>query len=229
MDKVYDQDFGYLQKDMIKWIKRDAKVLDVGCATGRFAEWLTQNMGCSVVGVDLSASAAEEAKHRCEKVFVGDINDEQLWEAIEGPFDCIVMADVLEHLPMPERVLKKSLDWLMPDGRVIISLPNVAHWTVRWNLLRGEWNYESRGIMDDSHLRFYTRSTLFKLIEKCGYRVESTSFEFKRSAPGDRYAAKLRLLQAKHNILDATLVRMIPELYAYQFLVCCVPAQAASI
>jgi cyclopropane fatty-acyl-phospholipid synthase-like methyltransferase len=178
-------------------------------------------LGCSVVGIELSTSAAEQAKERYEKVVVGDISKESLWQEIDGPFDRIVMADVLEHLPYPEQVLKKSLDWLSSDGKLIVSMPNIAHWTCRWNLLRGRWNYESRGIMDDTHLRFFTRSTLCKLIEECGYRVDEMDYMFHRPAPGDRYAAKLRLLPVKHRTLDAAIVRMFPKSYAYQFVACC--------
>src|SRR5262249_49882611 len=103
-----------------------------------------------------------------------------------GPFDVVVCADVLEHLPEPERLLAKIAAWLAPRGTLLVSLPNVAHVSVRAALLAGRFPYADRGILDRTHLRFYTRASGQRLLEDAGFRiseVEPTAMPYELAWP----------------------------------------------
>ena len=222
MNKVYDEP-SPVHDIIVSYVRPGTRVLDVGCATGQLSRRLVEELGCSAVGVEMCAGAAKQAQQWCEKVVVGDISSEGLWSALDGPFDYVLMADVLEHLPSPEKVLRKSLDWLRKDGRAIVAVPNVAHWSIRRNLLLGRWDYEPRGIMDDTHLRFYTRATLARLIEESGYRVESMSAVY--LGPGEALVVRFGLPCSRCFLaLDSIWIRAFPCPCAHQFIAKCAPA-----
>lgn len=153
-------------------VEKDKKVLDVGCATGKLASELKTN-GNIVYGIEIDPEQAEIARSICEKVFVGNIEDTQL-DLREKFFDVIVFADVLEHLKKPEEVLMKMKRFLKDDGFMVISLPNIAHISIRKNLLLGSFNYSELGILDRTHLRFFTLKTARELISNCGFKTLST-------------------------------------------------------
>jgi hypothetical protein len=88
-----------------------------------------------------------------------------------GLFDVVLLADVLEHLVQPFEVLRMARSFLRSAGGVVASLPNIAHWTVRWNLLRGRFDYQPLGIMDATHLRWFTARSLHRLFAQAGYRI----------------------------------------------------------
>jgi 2-polyprenyl-3-methyl-5-hydroxy-6-metoxy-1,4-benzoquinol methylase len=148
------------------------RVLEVGCSSGYLSQ-VMQQRGCEVTGVEVDAHAAERARLFCQRVIVGDI-EEMAWESVLGDerFDVITFGDVLEHLRAPEAVLKELGRYLAPDGYIVVSLPNVAHASVRLSLLLGRFEYTSLGVLDESHLRFYTRETARQLLTSSGYRID---------------------------------------------------------
>jgi 2-polyprenyl-3-methyl-5-hydroxy-6-metoxy-1,4-benzoquinol methylase len=147
------------------------KVLDVGCGHGYFAEKIAAN-GCAVTGVD---QVPEPAKRECMEDYVtcnlGDGLDAALPRLRAEGYDRILLLDVLEHLPNAPALLAQCRPLLKPSGLLIVSLPNVANITVRLSLLFGRWNYDDRGILDRTHLRFYTHKTARALLETSGYQV----------------------------------------------------------
>lgn len=146
------------------------RILELGCADGFISRHLAER-GCRVTGVELDPEAAERASQWCENVVQHDLNDLAWLQQVGNNYDMVLCGDVLEHLVSPETVLWQIHRLLAPGGRVIICLPNVAHIRVRLMLLSGKFEYESAGIMDVTHLRFYTVKTARELIEGCGYRV----------------------------------------------------------
>jgi SAM-dependent methyltransferase len=132
------------------------------------------------------------------------------------PYQWIVLADVLEHLRQPDLLLAQCQKLLADDGRLVVSVPNVAHWSVRLALLFGRFSYTARGILDRSHLRFYTLSSIRAELEQAGFaieRVETTSPPFQELMPGggaSRFAGLLTRLSQLGNALWK-------ELFAYQF------------
>ena len=148
-------------------------VLEFGCSTGYFSEAL-QKKGCIVVGVEINPIAAKLAEDFCVQVIVADLDVGDIEERVKGmKFDVISFGDVLEHLKDPWQVLRDVRSLLKPSGYVVASIPNIAHGAIRLDLLKGNFNYSDSGLLDKTHLRFFTRKTVYELFAKSGYSVES--------------------------------------------------------
>lgn len=148
------------------------RVLDVGTATGYVAEALVRR-DCQVTGIEINPEAAKQAEEHCEKVIVEDIeNIDVEKEFDEGFFDVIVFGDVLEHLKDPQQILERFRPLLTPNGYVVASIPNVAHGSVRLALMQGNFQYRPVGLLDNTHLRFFTRDTVELLFNDAGYAID---------------------------------------------------------
>ncbi|MEZ5122765.1 MAG: methionine biosynthesis protein MetW [Solirubrobacterales bacterium] len=185
-----------------------SRVLDVGCAEGYLAAELIAR-GCDVVGVEPDTRAAAIARERGLDVLEVDI--EQVTLDAAG-FDVVIFADVLEHLRDPEEVLRRML----PAGRVVVSLPNIAHWTARRTLLRGEFPREDFGLFDRTHLRYFTRATARELAAAAGYRITAERFA-DAPLPLESHIGALRHLRPQA-------LALWPELFALQVVLGLAPA-----
>lgn len=146
-------------------------VLDIGAADGSVARRLTDR-GCRVTGIELDADAARAAERTCEQVIVADVEALDLAEALAGAtFDVVLLLDVLEHLRDPVATLKAAAGRLKPDGRMIVSVPNVTHAAVRLELLSGRFQYTDAGLLDRTHLRFFDREGLERMLAEAGLTV----------------------------------------------------------
>jgi len=151
--------------DIVGFNKR---VLEVGCATGYFTKALSDR-GCQVVGIEYAAEAAAVAEKWAERVVVGDLDAGTVWHELEGEqFDAVTFGDVLEHLRDPLATLRAAARVLKPSGFVVISVPNIAHGDVRIALLRGMFPYRETGLLDRTHIRFFTKIGLQDLIKEAG-------------------------------------------------------------
>lgn len=148
------------------------RVLDVGCSSGYLGEALRQRGHC-VVGVEPDPISAEQARTRLDRVVVGTIEDFLTHSAGSERFDAMIFGDVLEHTADPAAVLRRCRGHLTERGIIVASVPNVAHVGVRAMLLAGRWDYDERGILDRTHLRFFTKASLVDLLEDAGYAVEA--------------------------------------------------------
>lgn len=159
-----------------KLVGKNKTVLDVGCASGYLGEILIKE-GNVLYGIDGNKEAIEIAEKKYKGVAHLDLNDtnpDRLENLFDGViFDVIIFADVLEHLFDPETVLRNFGKFLKPDGRIIVSLPNVALWRVRINLLFGQFNYTDYGVLDRTHLHLYTFKTGKELVRNSGFRAIS--------------------------------------------------------
>ena len=164
---------------MLDLIGHNKRVLECGCATGYMSRVLAER-GCRVTGIEIAPEAAEQARAFCERVIVGDLDQLDLAAAVdpgpEGPqpFDVVVFGDVLEHLKDPLRVLRASRSLLAPEGYVVASIPNVAHGDVRLSLLKGTFRYQPLGLLDDTHIRFFTRESIGELFDSAGFVISET-------------------------------------------------------
>ncbi len=148
------------------------RVLEFGCATGYMSEVLKNRLGCTVTGIEISPEAAALAEQHCERVIVGDAERIDYAAELAGEeFDAVLFADVLEHLKEPGDVLRRIRPFVAENGVVIASIPNIAHGSVRLALLGGEFRYRDWGLLDDTHLRFFTRASIQDLFEETGYVV----------------------------------------------------------
>lgn len=163
-------------KKMLCLIGENKRVIDFGCATGYFARLLS-NRGCKVTGVEVNPKAAKIAEKYCEQVIIADLDFASLnnilsEHILDKKFDVAVFGDVLEHLRNPWKVLGETRNILKSQGYVIASIPNIAHGAIRLALLQGTFEYKPLGILDNTHLRFFTRNTVKQLFEDSGYFID---------------------------------------------------------
>jgi len=192
-DKLLKTNIDYLSTRLVK---PKTKVLELGAATGFMSEHFRKHLGCKVVGVDINPEAQPD--------IVGDLNELGTWKKIrlQAPYDIVFASSVLEHLPRPEATLQKISAVLKPKGRLIATTGNVAWWRQRLSALLGKFDYEDYGIMDRTHLRFFTYFTFQKLITGAGFKIKSVSID---SGGGIKYLGWL--------------VKYFPNLYAQQICV----------
>jgi 2-polyprenyl-3-methyl-5-hydroxy-6-metoxy-1,4-benzoquinol methylase len=147
-----------------------SRVFDVGCYTGGLAASLTA-AGHTVIGLEKDPEAARIAERLGVSVRCGDIEDPAWMASLDLEADAILLLDVLEHLRDPGLFLRQIRPLLHQGGRLLVTGPNVAYWGLRKSLLFGKWEYGDAGLMDRTHLRFFTRSTWITMLEDTGYRV----------------------------------------------------------
>ncbi len=164
--------FEFDRPDVLGLVPENAQsVLDIGCGGGRLGASIKQRQNATVWGVESDSTAAERARNHLDQVFAGNITADEI-SFVENQFDCIICADVLEHLREPEKVLKRIRHWLHPDGCLVTSIPNVRNHTVIRSLLAGNWTYESAGLLDEDHVRFFTRNDIEKMLYCAGFTIE---------------------------------------------------------
>ena len=185
------------------------RVLDVGCGKGDLAHALAQR-GHTVVGIDQYPPEQEVDAFYEANLFTG-LPDEVLDER----FDTILFADVLEHLPHPDAMLKQAAGLLSENGKILVSVPNAVHWSVRAQVVAGRFDYTNKGIMDHGHLRFFTRLSAERMFEQAGLRVA----EHRTSpVPWENVLPRVfgKFLREKVEHADFMLSRMKPNVFAYQ-------------
>lgn len=173
LDKNTDDNY-YLwsRNEMLEFIPMESKkILDVGCAEGLFGNLLKKKLNAEVWGVELDKNAAEKAKNNIDKILQGDIT--KLYSELpEKFFDCIIFNDVLEHLVDPYCLLSNIKKYLTDDGTVVCSIPNVRHYKVLRNLLfKKQWKYEDSGVLDITHLRFFTKNSIIDMFKSLDYEI----------------------------------------------------------
>jgi methionine biosynthesis protein MetW len=166
-----------IEMDMIT---NGSLVLDVGCHTGIMGEVLEKRKQCKVIGIDTDTEALHIARERLQAALLTDIEQDDWAEKLvrEGyhHFDTILFGDVLEHTRHSERILLQAKELLKSGGNVIVSVPNIAHWRVRFGLLFGKFNYADSGILDKTHLRFFTRRSARVMLENSGFVMSKMDF-----------------------------------------------------
>jgi 2-polyprenyl-3-methyl-5-hydroxy-6-metoxy-1,4-benzoquinol methylase len=159
---------------LLAMVGHNKSVLELGCATGYFTKAMVER-GCNVVGIEQDAEAAAIAEKWAERVVVADIDRGEVWSELDDEsFDVVICGDVLEHLREPLTALRSAVRKLKPSGAVVTSLPNVAHGDVRLALLGGTFPYQDLGLLDRTHIRFFTLDTLRELMREAGLVVVET-------------------------------------------------------
>lgn len=183
-----------------------SRLLDVGCGAGFTAAWLKQRYNCWAAGIEVVPSVAQIAEENgLDQVLVGDIERMDL-PIQPSSLDLVLCLDVLEHLVNPWEVVVKLAGLLKPGGSLIVSMPNVQHYSVSMRLIFGKWEYQAEGLLDRTHLRFFVWSTLRAMLQRAGLRIVA-----RQSNQG--IIARM---------VDLATFRIVKGLLAYQFLVCAV-------
>ncbi len=165
--------FSQTRPEMLPFVPSDAKkIIDIGCSEGKFGRTVRERNKAVVWGVEMNPRAAMEARKNLSKVFVGDIQI-ALKKIPKANFDCAIFNDVLEHLPYPEKVLEQIKDKLIPGGWIVCSIPNILHVSIlKGMLIDRDWKYAPSGILDRTHLRFFTHKSLRRMFGNLGYSIE---------------------------------------------------------
>ncbi|MBA7646897.1 Ubiquinone biosynthesis O-methyltransferase [subsurface metagenome] len=190
--------YEWFRNDVLSVVPPRAKcVLSVGCAAGLAEEELVKR-GVKVVGVEINPKAAEIARQRGLTILEGDASEIDIDVANES-YDCLIYADILEHLPEPIAVLKRHVKNLRPGGIVYITVPNFRHYSVFWQLfIRGRVDYVDAGILDRTHLRITTRKMVLEWFELAGIELASCRYVMHRRR--DKLASACTLGLAKEFI-----------------------------
>lgn len=187
------------------------KVLDVGCWAGGLGRELIRKKNCYVVGIDNDKDALELAKKNLNDVIRLDL-EKYSNPKLKEKFDIIIFADVLEHLRDPIKTINIFSKFLTKEGCFLVSLPNVANINNRLNIFFGNWNYTNTGILDKTHLRFFTKKTVLKIFSE-----EKFKSKIVESTPGFSF-----LFFRYFNLLKRIryyLCKIYPPLFAFQFIV----------
>ncbi len=208
---------------LVDLVPQGARVLDVGCGDGTLAVMLRDNKNAIVVGLEPNSARASVATSRGIEVHQLELTA-SLVDRL-GKFDVVMFADVLEHIPDPSILLQASNHMLLPNGIVIVSVPNVAHWTVRLNLLRGRFEYTASGMMDSTHLRWYTKSTILQLLKSNGFLAVETYasaglwiWDYKERKPW-RW-----LRESRKQAIIKWMAKKWPTVFGYQHIVKAIPS-----
>lgn len=199
---------------ILRWLGdgHGRRVLDVGAADGLLSRHLTAR-GWKVTALEADPHAAAAAEPHCERVIVADLD--VAVPALNASFDAVVCGDVLEHLARPAYALRALACAVAPDGAVVVSMPNVAHLWMRLSLLAGRFEYAERGILDRTHLRFFTHRSMRALLTDAGLtvmRATATPAPLYQVVPERYHGAVL----ARTHAASAVAARMLPRLLGYQ-------------
>ena len=159
-----DLDPNHSHYHIVQRIPRYAQVLELGCGDGSMSRMMKEHCQAKVFGVEKDPNLAWQAQRHCDYVFTEDLDDPHSLDALQfEKFDVITLVDVLEHLKHPQALLERLKPFLMDESIILLSVPNVAHVSVRLELLTGDFRYEDAGILDSTHLKFFTLKILFIL------------------------------------------------------------------
>lgn len=197
------------------YIPDNASVLDVGCATGRLGEYLQNHTACIVDAIETDPASAHIARAYYRSLYSINIEAEDAFSVIAHEYDVIVLADVLEHLRYPEWVLQQLSKKLTPQGKFLISVPNVGHIGVMLQLLQGTFVYHPQGLLDKTHLRFFSRQNLAQFFADAQMQQWRLLDRVLIGIQGTEFASSLL-----HGISPAWLAVFptVPEGNTYQFL-----------
>ena len=213
--------FEHTRPEVVKLIPPTIRsVLDVGCAAGAMGQMIRHALpSCRVVGIEVNPAAAAIARTRLEQVIEGDIEQMALGFP-KGYFDCITLADVLEHLRDPWSVLARLVEMLPEGGVVVASLPNIRNLSVILELLGGHWRYLEAGILDRTHLRFFTLAEAQEMFVKAGLKVERVEYVLDEflPVPADAEGRQIGITAKNVEIKDLT-HQDVQELGTIQFLI----------
>jgi 2-polyprenyl-3-methyl-5-hydroxy-6-metoxy-1,4-benzoquinol methylase len=238
-----DESYPYLEEvnqGILKFIDKDQIILDVGCGFGALGEELKKEN--YVVGLDISQYAINIAKKRIDEAYLADVTQlKTLPLSRKRQFDLIIFADILEHVYNPQQLLKDYKHYLKPRGHIIVSVPNVASWPVRIGLFFGRFEYKESGVLDKTHIRFFTKKGAKKVIEDAGYEIQEMGitpyfariflplikklfnrFTGRKAAPQAIVKSKSYQMYLKWIYpLESMCARIISSFFAFQFIFFC--------
>jgi len=206
---------------LIKLVEKKKKILEFGCATGYVSKLLREEFDCSVTGVEIDSEAAREAEKYCERVIVGNMEEMNYAKVLGNEkYDIVIFGDVLEHLKDPAKILMAIRPFLSDFGYILASIPNIAHISVVLELLDGKFDYRTLGLLDEKHLRFFTKGSIASLFRSTGYEIALWDRVMKR--PED---TEFQTILEKYPQSLLSFLKRHGEAQTYQFIVKAVPVE----
>jgi SAM-dependent methyltransferase len=209
--------------DLLRLLPAAARrVVEVGCSSGALArEYKRLNPACHYLGVEIVADYAQLARRHCDSVLELDI--ESLDEGRIGGLaaDCWVFGDSLEHLRDPWQLLRRIRAVIAADGSIVACIPNAQHWSVQARLACGELRYEDTGLLDRTHLRWFTRITIFEMFQQCGFKVSAAQARVFHEPERNRFLPAIEVMARS---LGANVQQALADATVFQYVVCAVPA-----
>ena len=209
--------------DLLRLVPPDARrIVEVGCSSGALArEYRRLNPGCHYLGLEIEAQYAELARRHCDAVRELDVEtlDDRAVRALEA--DCWIFGDSLEHLRDPWALLRRIRAALPADGNVVACIPNAQHWSVQARLACGELRYEDSGLLDRTHLRWFTRITILEMFAQTGFRVAALNARVFSEAQRDKFLPAVELMA---RALGANVQQALVDATVFQYLVRAHPA-----
>lgn len=201
---------------LLDWVPEGSNILDIGCATGYMCSALKEYKNCTITGIEINANMASVAKKRCDDVIEGDIQFMDIKKELgeETIFDVVLMGDILEHLTDPGSVLQKIRPFLKEKGLLLVSVPNIAHSAIIFELLQGKFPYREEGLLDYTHLRFFTKESLINMLESKGFWV--TSIE-RAIIPAENTEFRCDISLFPKEIVQ--FIKNLPDSDTYQFII----------
>jgi 2-polyprenyl-3-methyl-5-hydroxy-6-metoxy-1,4-benzoquinol methylase len=203
-------------------VGENKKVLEIGCGPGSQSRVFREVLNCRVVGIEMDPTRAQAARQHCDVVHVADVEETSLAALVgDEKFDVITSADVLEHLRDPGKTVRSLLPLLGNGGYVVASIPNVTHAGVVYEMAHGRFQYRDRGLLDETHLRFFCRRSALALFEGAGFGVAEVHCVTKHPRHTEFGSGLGSGLDGK---LMAMIIDLNPDSLTYQFVLKAVPA-----
>lgn len=205
-----DQNYYHgIRWDLINFVsKGNNRILDIGCGDGNTGKSLKdQGKAVEVVGIEKVSEIAQIAETKIDKVICANVETIEL-PFSEGYFEYIIMGDMIEHLYDPWLLIRKLRPYLKKEGYILASIPNIRNWRIIKDLvLKGEWNYSSKGLLDDTHLRFFTKKSILKLFSSKDFLVHRIIPRFKLEA------------RSKANLVNKLTLALFEDFVTVQYII----------